>query len=77
VEIVVFGPGIQFFSLDSTFGQAIDEAIKSGVHVVICQNTMQSLKLTEGDMLPDLEYVPGGILHLMQRQKQGYAYILP
>ncbi|MBI5752821.1 MAG: DsrE family protein [Hydrogenophilales bacterium] len=77
IEIVAWGPGVNLLTIDSEAGQRIDEAIKNGIKVVVCENTMKSLKLTEADMLPNLKYVPGGILELMQKQKQGYAYILP
>lgn len=77
VELVAFGPGVNLLTIDSEAGQRIDEAIKDGIKVVVCENTMKSLKLTEADMLPALSYVPGGILELMQKQKAGYAYILP
>ena len=77
VELVAFGPGVNLLTIDSEAGQRIDEAIKDGIKVVVCENTMKSLKLTEADMLPALSYVPGGILELMKKQKAGYAYILP
>lgn len=77
IEVIAFGPGVNLLTLESEAGQRIDEAIKSGIKVVVCENTMKSQKLTEADMLPNLTYVPGGILELMQKQKQGYAYILP
>lgn len=77
IEFVAFGPGVALLTLESEAGQRIDEAIKSGIKIVVCEATMQSMKLTEADMLPGLNYVPGGILELMQKQKEGYAYILP
>lgn len=77
IEVVAFGPGVNLFLLESEAGQRIDAAINDGVKIVVCKNTLDSMKLTEADMLPKLNYVPGGILELMQKQKEGYAYILP
>ena len=77
VEVVAFGPGINLLLIDSEAGQRIDEAIKGGIKIIVCKNTLDSMKLTEADMLPNLSYVPGGILALIEKQKAGYAYILP
>ena len=77
IELVAFGPGVNLFTLDSESGQRIDAALKEGIQIVICENTLKSQNMSEADLLPGLSYVPAGILHLMQRQKQGYAYILP
>lgn len=76
-EIVVYGPGIGMLKADSAVGNRVEEAKKSGVHIVACQNTMKSMKLTDADMLPNTNYVPAGVVELMKKQKEGYAYIRP
>jgi hypothetical protein len=38
---------------------------------------MKSFKLTQSDMLPSIGYVPAGIVDIMRKQKQGWAYIRP
>jgi hypothetical protein len=77
LEIVVYGPGIGMLKGDSAVGKRVAEALKSGVKVVACENTMKAQKLGYADMLPDIGYVPAGVVELMQRQKEGYAYIRP
>jgi uncharacterized protein len=77
VELVVYGPGIGMLKDESTAGNRVNDAIKNGVKVVACENTMHALKLTKADMLPSIGYVPGGVIELMQKQKEGYAYIKP
>ena len=47
------------------------------IKIVACENTMTNQKLSQDDMLPNLSYVPAGMVQLMQRQQQGYAYIRP
>ena len=76
-EIVVYGPGIGMLKSDSTVGNRIEDAKKTGVHIVACQNTMKGMKLTDADMLPHTDYVPAGVIELMSKQKEGYAYIRP
>lgn len=77
VEIVAYGPGIDMFKFESPAASRIDEVIKLGAHVVICENTMRAQKITKADMLDNLEYVEAGVSQLIKRQQQGYAYIRP
>lgn len=77
IEIVAYGPGIGMLKLDSPVGNRIGEAVASGVKVVACENTMHNQKLTREDMLSGIGYVKAGVVELMQKQRQGYAYIRP
>lgn len=77
VEVVAYGPGIGMIRLESPVGNRVTEAMAAGVRVVACENTMKNMKLTRNDMLPSLGYVPAGVVELMQRQREGYAYIRP
>jgi uncharacterized protein len=77
IEIVTYGPGIDMLKLDSTVGGRVGEATKAGVKVIACENTMRGQKLTQADMLNGIGYVPAGVVELMSRQQQGWAYIRP
>jgi hypothetical protein len=76
-EIVVYGPGIGMLTLDSPVAQRVADALGKGVKVVACENTMKAKKLAQSDMLPGIGYVPAGVIELMQKQGEGYAYIRP
>lgn len=77
IEIVAYGPGIGMLKADSPTANRVSEAIASGIQVVACQNTMKAQKLTPADMNPTVGYVPAGVVELMKRQQQGWAYIRP
>ena len=77
LEIVAYGPGIGMLKGDSPVGKRIAETLKLGVKVVACENTMRGMKLVYADMLPDVGYVPAGVVELMKKQQQGWAYIRP
>jgi len=77
IEIVVYGPGISMLKSESPLAKRVSAALKSGVKVVACENTMKAQSLTYANMLPDIGYVPAGVVELMQKQHQGYAYIRP
>lgn len=77
VEIVAYGPGLGMLKLDSEAGEGIKNAMDEGVKVMACENTMHKRKLSRADMLPDLGYVKAGVVELMAKQAEGYAYIRP
>ena len=77
IEIVAYGPGIGMLKADSVVGNRVDEAIAAGVKVVACENTMRAQKLTQTDMLNKISYVQAGVVEIMQKQQQGWAYIRP
>jgi intracellular sulfur oxidation DsrE/DsrF family protein len=77
IEIVAYGPGLGMLKRESTVASRIDEALTSGVKIFACENTMRGQKLTQPDMLPSIGYVGAGVVQIMQRQQQGWAYIRP
>jgi uncharacterized protein len=77
IEVVVYGPGIGMLKGDSVVAKRVADALKNGVKIVACENTMKAMKLTYADMLPSIGYVPAGVVELMRKQQQGYAYIRP
>ncbi|MCA1978771.1 MAG: DsrE family protein [Thiobacillus sp.] len=77
LEIVAYGPGIGMLKAESEVANRVAEAVDSGVKVVACENTMRSQKLGRADMNGKIGYVPAGVVEIMQRQQQGYAYLRP
>ena len=75
VELVAYGPGIILLKSDSPLKQRIADLVKSGVKVNACQNTMNVMKLTAPEMLTEIGYVPSGVVEVMRKQQQGWAYI--
>lgn len=77
IEIVAYGPGIGMLKAESVVGNRIQEALGSGVKVMACENTMHAQKLAKDDMLNGIGYVGAGVVEIMQRQQQGWAYLRP
>jgi len=77
LEIVAFGPGINMLKADAEVANRVTEAVESGIQVLACQNTMRNQKLSKDDMNAQVGYVPAGVVEIMQRQLQGYAYLRP
>ena len=77
IELVAYGPGIGMLKMDSEVANRINEAMADGVKVVACENTMTNNKIAKDDMLPKISYVKAGVVEIMQKQQQGYAYLRP
>ncbi len=77
IEIVAYGPGLGMLKLDSAVAGRVSEASADGIAMVACENTMRKQKLSQADMLPGIGFVKSGVPELMQKQKEGYAYIRP
>lgn len=77
LEIVVYGPAIGMLKAGSPVAARVVSAVKSGVKVVACENTMIAQNLTKADLVPGIGYVQAGVVELMKKQQQGYAYIRP
>ena len=74
-EIVALGLGIGVLKLDSPHGTRVAESLKKGVKFSACESTMKRQKLSKDDMLPDIAYTPGGLIRIIERQREGWHYI--
>ena len=63
--------------LDAVSNSRVSDAVKAGVRVVACENTMRNQKLVRADMHPDVGYVQAGVVEIVRRQQEGWAYLRP
>jgi intracellular sulfur oxidation DsrE/DsrF family protein len=77
IEIVAYGPGIGMLKFDAPTNSRVSEAVKAGVAVQACENTMRNQKLVKADMHPNVTYVPAGVVQIVKRQQEGWAYLRP
>ena len=77
IEIVAYGPGIGMLKADALISNRVTETVQSGIRVVACENTMTVQKLTKADMHSAASYAPSGVVQIMTRQSEGWAYVRP
>lgn len=77
IEIVSNGPSVMLLKSDSPIAGRLAEAVKSGVKIVACENSMTVMKLARNDVAPGIGYVPAGIIELAKKQQEGWAYVRP
>ena len=81
VEIVSNGEGLDFLRQGLSQYQArIHQLAESyrNLTFVACKNTIDRLQVEQGieiNVLPDAEVIESGVSHVVERQKEGWAYI--
>jgi intracellular sulfur oxidation DsrE/DsrF family protein len=77
IEIVAYGPGLAMLKTGSSVAPRIDESVLSGMTISACENTMANQKVTRDQILPGVSFVPAGVVEIMRKQQEGWAYLRP
>lgn len=75
IEIVANGMGIGMLKFNSPDAKEVAAVLALGVKVIACGETMKALMLDKDDMLPNISYVPGGLIEVLDRQREGWLYV--
>ena len=76
IEVVAHNKGIGMLEKKkSNVADMITALTAQGVRFVACEQTMKIQKLEKSDILPDAGFVERGIVHVVERQEEGWAYI--
>jgi intracellular sulfur oxidation DsrE/DsrF family protein len=77
IEIVAYGPGLEMLKMESKVSDRLAGALDENVGLIACENTMTNTKTPKSDMYGGISYVKAGVIHIMKRQKEGWAYVRP
>lgn len=76
IEVVAHNKGIQLLQKSKTNVSAELGALKKrGVNLYACEFTLQQQAISKEDIVPESGYVERGIIHIIERQEAGWAYI--
>ena len=60
------------------YAEWVEQLAAKGVQFRICQNSMNALRLTKGDLIEKIRVVPSGVAEIARLQaRDGYVYIRP
>lgn len=83
IEIVTYGPGLtMLIPGKSPVGDRVKSISQNfdNVKFRACANTHAKMSKKAGkqiELMPQAEMVPSGVIHLVERQEQGWSYIRP
>lgn len=76
VEVVCHGPGMDMLMSDRSVVQAkVKEFAAKGIVFLACENTIKERELDRTKVLPKAGFVKAGIIHIVERQEDGWSYI--
>lgn len=79
VAIVVFNAGVQTLKyyapipLVNRWNRAHD----MGVGILVCERSLRGARLKPAEMLPNLGFVPGAVVEILERSAQGWVNVRP
>jgi intracellular sulfur oxidation DsrE/DsrF family protein len=76
-ELVLYGASMPMvLTGKSTVSKSIGQLVKSkNVEIKICQYTLERNKVDKSQLLPGVATVPDGIMEIVTKQGEGWAYI--
>ena len=79
IEVLANSEAVKYYNLNQ--GNADIEKMrhlhKKGVKFVACNNALVAYDMKKEDIIEFVDVVPAGVLQLVIRQNEGYAYIKP
>lgn len=76
IEVVCHGPGMDLLMSDRSIVQAkLKEFATQGIIFLACENTIKERNLDRSKVIPEAGYVKAGIIHIVERQEDGWSYI--
>ena len=84
IVVVALSTGVRAFTFGAQdaggrpYAEWVEQLIAKGVEFRICQNSMNGLRLTKGDLIEKILVVPSGVAEIARLQaRDGYVYIRP
>lgn len=75
IEVVAYGPGLSMLIKPSIVEPETRELLARHVRFLACENSMRARHITTADLVDGAGTVPSGIVEVVTRQEQGWAYI--
>ncbi len=80
VEVLANGEAVKFYDLTADLKRDVSVMEKlnaNGVRFVACNNALNGLKIKREALIKFIEIVPVGVLEIIKKQNEGFAYIKP
>ncbi len=80
VEVVANSEAVKYYDTSQDLDTDINtmkELKEKGVDFVACNNALRGNKIEKDHIIDYIRIVPAGVLELVEKQSEGYAYIRP
>jgi len=78
IEVLANSEAVRFYNSNLDLDiKAMEKLNSKGVKFVACNNALIAYDMKKDDLIHFIDIVPVGILELINKQSEGYAYIKP
>lgn len=77
LAVIAYGPGLAAVLRDSPAAQRIAGLQDLDVEFIACGATLDTLKKTPADLLPEIKVVPNGLPEIVERSLTGWVHLRP
>jgi intracellular sulfur oxidation DsrE/DsrF family protein len=77
VEVLANSEAIEYYSKNNNTDLKMVDLNKKGVKFLACNNSLKGYNLKPDNIIDIVNIVPVGVLELIKKQKDGYAYLKP
>ncbi len=77
IEILANSVAVLKLKKESEWESVIHELLEDGVVIAACQNALNAQKIMKEDLIEQIIVVPAGVVELVIKQNDGFAYIKP
>lgn len=80
IEVLANSEAVKFYDLSNDLNTEViymKELRRQGVKFVACNNALNAYHIKKDNLMDFIAIVPVGVLELITKQREGYAYIKP
>ena len=78
IEVLANSEAVRFYNSNLDLDtKAMEKLNSKGVKFIACNNALIAYDMKKDDLINFIDVVPVGILELINKQSEGYAYIKP
>lgn len=80
VEVLANAEAVKYYDTSQKLvsnNSKIEKLNEKGVKFVACNNALNAHKIEPSNIMNHVSVVPAGVLELVEKQSEGYAYIRP
>lgn len=80
IEVLANSEAVKYYDISQDLNtdiETMENLYKKGVKFVACNNALSAYDIKKENIIEFVDVVPTGVLELVKKQNEGYAYIKP
>lgn len=77
IEVMANADAVEAYTEDFELSNVMRKQNAKGIRFVACDNAIKAHNMKREEILDFVELVPVGVLEIVERQQEGFAYIKP